>query len=125
MLRDNIDSGEVFEPKTVKSSFTINVDANSAYLFGIDLKTRELVWLNLANQSSFHVAGDAKSAFLLSYFNLCEVMNVGWLFALMAKRITTNSAEADVVLATRDVPTKEGATVIRRYEFEKILSYLH
>ena len=39
MIRDREDSGEVFEPKTVKSSFTINCDSNFAYLFGTTSNT--------------------------------------------------------------------------------------
>ena len=125
MLRDNEDSGAVFEPKTVKTSFTINANADAAYLFGIDLKTNELVWLNLANQASFHVAGDANVGFLRTYFDITKTMNVGLFFEMLADRIVIDPTEADVVLSTQDLPTKEGATVIRRYEFEKILSYLN
>lgn len=125
MLRDNRDSGAVFEPKTVKTSFTINANANAAYLFGIDLNTNELVWLNLANQASFHVAGDARVSFLRTYFDITKIMNVGLFFEMMAERIVIDPLEADIVLSTREVPAKEGASVIRRYEFEKILSYLN
>ena len=47
MMRDIVDSGEVFEPKTVQSSFAINCDSNFAYLFAIDLEKRK-PWLPLA-----------------------------------------------------------------------------
>ncbi|MBQ8449028.1 MAG: hypothetical protein IJX27_08900, partial [Clostridia bacterium] len=57
MLRDINDSGEVFEPKTVKSSFTINCDSTYAYLFAIDLEKNDFIWLNISRESDIHVAG--------------------------------------------------------------------
>lgn len=48
MLRDWDDSGQVYEPKTVKSSYLVNCESTFAYLFGIDLFTNEFVWLNVA-----------------------------------------------------------------------------
>ena len=68
MNRDLIDSGEVYEPKTVKSSFLINTESTFAYLFGIDLKTNELIWLNIARDSSVNVAGTTNMDFLTDYF---------------------------------------------------------
>ena len=47
MLRDIEDSGEIFEPKTVQTSFKINCDSTFAYLFAIDL-TR--VWIKSAKR---------------------------------------------------------------------------
>lgn len=46
MLRDENDSGQVFEPKTVKSSFKVSASTHFCYLFAIDLDKNEFVWLN-------------------------------------------------------------------------------
>ena len=35
MLRDWDDSGQVYEPKTVKSAYLMNCESTFAYLFGI------------------------------------------------------------------------------------------
>ena len=58
MLRDWDDSGQVYEPKTVKSAYLVNCESTFAYLFGIDLFTNEFVWLNVAKNSKLRVAGD-------------------------------------------------------------------
>ena len=70
------DSGEVFEPTTVKSSFAITCASTFAYLFAIDLKTREFVWLNVARDSREHVAGETPMGFLLDYLETTSVINL-------------------------------------------------
>ncbi len=124
MMRDTRDSGQVFEPKTVESSFVIDADSTSAYLFGIDLLRREFVWLNMANRSEMHIAALQNASFLLDYFHITEHMNVGKFFEWMAKEVVSDPMDADIVLATHEVPHREDAEVIRRFEYEKILKYL-
>lgn len=124
MMRDEDDSGEVFEPKTVQSSFTINADSTSAYLFGLDLLKNEFVWLNMANHSEGHIAGLQNASFLLDYFRITEHINVGRFFEWMAEEIVTDPMQADIVLSTDEVPHREEALVIRRFDYEKILKYL-
>ena len=124
MMRDVEDSGQVFEPKTVESSFVIDADSTSAYLFGIDLGAREFVWLNVANHSEMHIAALQDATFLLEYFRITEHMNVGKFFEWMAQEVVDNPSEADIVLSTREVEHREDAEVIRRFEYEKMLKYL-
>ena len=67
MLRDEDDSGEIYEPKTVESAFLVDCESTFAYLFGIDLLKNEFIWLNLARNSNAQVAGNTPLAFLLDY----------------------------------------------------------
>lgn len=124
MIRDKKDSGEVFEPKTVKSSFTVNCDSTFAYLFGIDLKKDDFVWLNMARNSAAHVAGETSASFLRDAFDITSVMNLGMLFEMLARERVTSAMEADVVVSDEEIVTKEGATVVRSYDFEKIMSLI-
>jgi len=125
MLRDEQDSGQVFEPKTVKSSFTINCDSTFAYMFGIDLKTNEFVWLNTSRNSSVIVAGQTSVGFLLEYFERTKVFNVGNFFEMMATQIVDDPALADVVVCDDiNVQTKQDALVIKSFDFEKITALL-
>ena len=124
MLRDVEDSGEVFEPKTVKSSFVINCASTFAYLFGFDLKTRDFIWLNAARDSQARVAGETPMAFLLDLLRSVTVFNVGMLFEMLATEVVPDAAEADIVLSDGEVSAKEGAEIVRSYEFEKIAPYL-
>lgn len=87
MLRDWDDSGQVYEPKTVKSAYLVNCESTFAYLFGIDLFTNEFVWLNVAKNSKSRVAGDTNLSFLTDYFHLTDVMNMYDFFSMMAEKL--------------------------------------
>ena len=120
MLRDWDDSGQVYEPKTVKSSYLVNCESTFAYLFGIDLFTNELIWLNVAKNSKSRVAGDTEISFLADYFHLTELMNMYDFFSMMAEKIVGDPMEADVVVTDCEIEGAEKAEIIREYDFEKI-----
>ena len=120
MLRDWDDSGQVYEPKTVKSAYLVNCESTFAYLFGIDLFTNEFVWLNVAKNSKSRVAGDTNLSFLTDYFHLTDVMNMYDFFSMMAEKIVEDPMEADVVITDHEVKCTEEAQIIREYDFEKI-----
>lgn len=120
MLRDWDDSGQVYEPKTVKSAYLVNCESTFAYLFGIDLFTNEFVWLNVAKNSKSRVAGDTNLSFLTDYFPLTDVMNMYDFFSMMAEKIVEDPMEADVVVTDHEVKCTEEAQIIREYDFEKI-----
>ena len=120
MLRDWDDSGQVYEPKTVKSSYLVNCESTFAYLFGIDLFTNELIWLNVAKNSKSRVAGDTEISFLADYFHLTEIMNMYDFFSMMAEKIVDDPMEADVVVTDCEIEGAEKAEIIRDYDFEKI-----
>lgn len=120
MLRDWDDSGQVYEPKTVKSAYLMNCESTFAYLFGIDLFTNEFVWLNVAKNSKSRVAGDTNLSFLTDYFHLTEVMNMYDFFSMMAEKIVADSMEADVVVTDHEIACADEAEIIRGYDFEKI-----
>ncbi len=125
MMREDINSGEIFEPKSVASSFAINCDSMFAYLFAIDLRTNELVWLNIANSLPFNVAGKAHMDFLYDYLDITEVINVYDLFEMKASRLTSDMANADVVVTDEEIRegmVKEGAVVIRGMDVERIMA---
>lgn len=122
MMRDENDSGEIFEPKTVKTSFRVNGNASFNYMFAIDLDKREMVWLNIVREGRHAVAGDEKMDFLLNYMTMTEVFNVYDLFKFCGELTSIDEAELVVSdYAFDDLGNKE---VIRSYEFEKILKYI-
>ena len=125
MMRDVQDSGRVFEPKTVQSAFTINCNSTFAYLFGIDLDTREFVWLNLARSGAQTVAGATSMTFLLRYFHVTETVNLHSFFAMMATELTENPAEAEVAVTDKTLDLPETVQVIREYDFDKIIALMN
>ena len=120
MARDTEDSGEIYEPKTVQSAYTINAKSTFCYLYAIDIEKREIIWLNIANSSRLRVAGMSELDWLKSYFNTCETMNMRKLFEYAAEEVVSSPDEADLVVG--DVKTDKEQ--IRSYEFEKAFSYL-
>ena len=126
MLRDIDDSGEVFEPKTVASSFTVNADSRFAYLFGIDLTKNDFIWLNIKRDSNANVAGETPLAFLVDYFFVTDVINVKSFFEMMAAEIVPDPKLADIVVSDKinESELKEEAKLIRSYDFEKMTALM-
>lgn len=125
MVRDVEDSGEVFEPKTVATSYAIDCKSTFAYMFALDIKNRHIIWLNKARESNQIVAGKTQMAFLLDYLTLTDVINVHSLFTMLASEIVDNPSLADVVVTDEEVETKEGALLIRSYDSDKILPLIN
>ena len=122
MIRDRKSTGEVFEPKTVQSSFLVNCESTFAYLFGIDICEGKFVWLNLANQGASTVAGENSMDFLLDCFDITSVINVYTFFEILATEVTEDPAEAEIIVS--DKLPEDGRTIIRSYDFEKIMKYM-
>ena len=125
MDRDLRDSGEVYEPKTVRSSFIINAESTFAYLFGIDLKTNDFIWLNMARSSSARVAGMTEMNFLKDYFHLTEIINMYDLFEMMASELVPDPAAAEVIVTDKELECPENAQMIREYDTEKIIALIN
>ena len=124
MLRDIEDSGEIYEPKTVKSSFRINSDSSFAYLFGVDLEKNDFVWLNAARDSLGRVAGSENMDYLIKYFSVIDIINMYSFFEMLATEVVDNPADADVIVTNRKFEAAEGQEVIREYDFEKMISLM-
>lgn len=131
MLRDKIDSGEVFEPKTVKSSFKIDCDSRFAYLFAIDLKARDFIWLNIDKNSQTRVAGTTRMDFLTQYFYILETMNVYDFFAMQARELVLTPSSADIIVADEDdefsdyLAMNKKLEVIHSYDTERIIQLMN
>ena len=125
MLRDRIDSGEVFEPKTVKSSFRITCDTREAILFALDLKKNEFIWLNVAEASMRAVAGDDNKNYLRKYMDMTDVLNVYDYAVLLASEIVQSPEEADVVFSDRQLLLRDGAVQIRSSDTEKLIALMN
>ena len=101
MMRDLLDSGEVFEPKTVETAFCINGASTFAYLFGVDLRCREMVWLNLCRAGGGRIAGNTGFDFMEEYFEATKVLSVHRFFEMAATELVSDPAEADIVVSDR------------------------
>lgn len=125
MLRDIEDSGEVFEPKTVATSFAINCESTFAYLFVIDLERECFVWLNVARESKARVAGATDMLFLLDYMDMVDVISLYDFVTMLATEVVDNPKDADVVVSDEEITLPEGAELIRSCDFERILALMN
>ncbi|MBO4921775.1 MAG: TerD family protein [Lachnospiraceae bacterium] len=126
MIRDVEDSGQIFEPKTVATSFIINSDSTFAYLFGLDLEKNDLIWLNMNRDSSAHVAGETPLAFLIDQFFVTDVINVKSFFEMMASNVVNDIKEANVIVSdtVNESELSDGCRLIRSYDFEKMTALM-
>ena len=125
MMRDLEDSGEVFEPATVESSFTITCASTFAYLFAIDFETREIVWLNLARDSRTRVAGETPMVFLKEYLEATSIINLYDFARMLATEVVDDPAEADVVFSDKAEPLRDGVEIIHSYDTARIIELLN
>ena len=123
MLRDLEDSGQVYEPKTVKTAFVINSNSRYAFLFGIDIEAGELIWLNTAVDSNQNVAGEARMSFMLDYFHLTDIINVKSFYEMAATEVVSDMNDAEVIVTDKEVKMP-GKEIIREYDFEKMLGIM-
>ena len=118
-------SGEIYEPKTVASAFTVNSDSRFAYLFGIDLDKNVFVWLNTAGFSNAAVAGEMSLNFLTDLFRVTEVINMRSFFELLATEVVATPEEADLIVTNKDAAYLAGVEVIREYDFERVIGLMN
>lgn len=125
MLRDKDDSGEIFEPKTVQSSFSVDCKSTFCYLFAIDIERGEFVWLNCARGSMLPIAGLDGLWFLTDLIRITDKINVKWFFELLATEVCSDIESADVVVTDKNIEVPEGVTLIREYDLEKMIRLMN
>lgn len=125
MNRDLLDSGEIFEPKTVVTSFQITCESTFAYLFAIDLDTREMVWLNISRQSQDRVAGATDLSFLTDYLNSAALLSLEDFFTMLATQVVEDPAEAEVIVSDAAFELAEGTEQIHSYDTARLLALMN
>jgi hypothetical protein len=125
MLRDRHSSGEIYEPKTVKSAFEVKGDSTFAYLFALDLEKSDFIWLNIMKDGFNHVAGATKLDFLKKYFNAVDVINLYDFFGMMATEIVSDPDSADIIVSDAELTEIKGKEIIRSYDFERIIELMN
>ena len=123
MMRDIEDSGEIFEPKTVSTSFVINAETTYGYLFAIDLSTREMIWLNIGDERRRTVAGSSSMDFIRKYFDYANIISVYDLFIIAASQVVNNPEDAEICVT--DDSNINCDNVIHSYDIDKIISIMN
>ena len=117
---------EIFDPKTVETSFKLQSDSSFCYMFAIDLEKRQMVWLDISREGNHAVAGNTSMSWLLNYMSMTEVYSVYDLFVSMCTNHVENPKYADILVTDEpDIkPIKENAMLIHSWDTEKIFKYL-
>ena len=122
MERESISSGEIYEPKTIKTAFTINGDSFVVYLFAIDLVNNEFVWLN-TNKNSFNIiAANEEFDFIEKIFKYRDIFSLYDFFSLCGS-VVDNIEEADLIVS--DSYDNNDKDIIHSYDIERILAILN
>lgn len=125
MTRKKKDTGEIYEPKTVKSAFNVSNDSTYALLYAIDLNTKELIWLNIGIDSYDIVAANYENSFVNNYLELTKVFSIGKLFEYLATSIVKSIEEADVIVSDEVVKNNTESLIIKSSDIDKILALLN
>lgn len=125
MIRDAGDSGQVFEPKTVKSSFVVDGDTSAVFLFAIDLVSNTFVWLNVAEDSSQRIAGEADLRFLLEYLDAASAISLHDFACMLATQVVDAPEEADIVFSDDELALREDQEQIRSRDIARIVELLN
>lgn len=125
MKRQDLSSGRVYEPKTVNTSYKITCDSTYAHLFALDMNTNEMIWLNMADDNNFTVAGNT-SKVLKKYFEIAKVLNYKTLFTNLATEIVEDYKDADVIVTDRVFEETEYADkTIHSYDIDKVIALMN
>ena len=120
MMRDTADSGEVYEPKTVKSSYKITGDKNWAVLYAIDVQAREMVWLNIGFAHAVNVAGQEDLQHVLDYVDVTDVINVYKLYECKADELVDSPEDADVIVSDKQYDLRRNQTQVRSCDIAQL-----
>ena len=124
MLRENLKRGAIFEPKTVKTSWTISADSREAYLFALDLETYEMIWLNTAIQTERSVnTGDAKV--IMSVMDATKKFNVYDLYTTRYTNRVETPTEADLIVSDQVLELRPEQTQIHSYDIDALLAEIN
>lgn len=98
MLRNEPNSGEIFDPATVAERFDLTVKAPNATPFAFDLVTRELIWLDTSVQAretyNYNVAANADA--LITTLR-AAVMTRPMTVAELVAHVATVTDDADAI----------------------------
>lgn len=123
MTRDKISSGEIFEPKTVKSSYNLTTKTRQVTMFALDIKNRQVVWINKAPNGG-RCAGDSPIAVYLKYIDVTKLFNLKWFFENIAGYIVTDPESADIIVSDDITLETEGKTFVNMCNGNAVLEYL-
>lgn len=120
----------IFDPRTVEMNFDLNTEANGSVPILIDLKERQVYWidsnLNVSGiincRSSINLASISIDALLKRHFT--TIREVVELNAAVRGGLTDNPDDAKTIVTGIEMEEIEGKTIISAYELDKIMNLI-
>lgn len=107
MERKDVDSGEIFEPKTVEMKIDLTADSTVAIPVIFDCVERKFIWcdMNLQNASTRYYGNNLESnlqgvtatCYGLTHLNKANIYDLILLNAIARGNVVTNRNEADII----------------------------
>lgn len=125
MELENSKRGKIFEPKLVKNKIDVTVENTTSYPLLIDLKTREVVWLDMSSSTYGinNAASDGKVFKYLDYILNSKKTSIYDLMSMHVKgrgKIVKSEKNADLII-TSDL-NRSGNNIINPTDLEIIAS---
>ena len=109
MEREDVNSGEIFEPKTVEMKIDLTADSTVAIPVIFDCVERKFIWcdMNLQNASSrfygnnleSNLQGVTATCYGLTHLNKANIYDLVMMNAIARGSIVTNRNEADIIFS--------------------------
>lgn len=123
MTRDKVGSGEVYEPKTVKSNLDLTSESLGVVMYALDIYNNKLIWLNVGLKSG-RIAGEQELSQFKKYLYLTEKLSVKKYFDLCSEYYTDNPEYADIIISDRKFDLRDNQTQIKSKDYEQLIKFI-
>lgn len=136
MEREDVNSGETFEPKTVEMKIDLTADSTVAISVIFDCVERKFIWcdINLRNvNSSFggnnlesNLKGVTATCYGLTHLNKANIYDLVLMNAIARGNIVTDRNEADIIFSndTTIVKKKPEVPIITAFDTDELFALL-
>ena len=132
MTRDNVNSNEVYEPKTVENKIDMRSESKNAIPVIFDLKERKAIWVDVTTSRRSRACNNVENNkasiadTLEAFVSLDNKISLKELFELHTEargELTEYPAEADTVFSLNDtVNDNDKANIVTPFDITKINS---
>ncbi len=105
-------------------SLPVDADSRHVYLFAIDLRAGDCVWLNLAADRGHPVSSETERFLLRRYFARTKNLNLRDFFAMLAARVVPDPRDAGVIVSDQASSMRDGQELIRSCDTARILQLM-
>lgn len=129
MERQDVESGEIYEPKTVKNKFDLTSETKMDVTMIFDLKEREFIWVDsvfkfnasLPNNVYNNVKGVRAYAKVMTDIHKTNMYDLFFINTKARGVLVENREEADVAFVLEKSDRKEEVKEVTPYDIEEII----